>query len=123
MAGRPRTMARKADRFEILAFNLADEIFRTIPKQYRQDPGLNDVVGQSWKECLDAAIHFWMMAGDLSMTLRDKAGLPEDGPTENCRLGDGPILTEPAEEDEFSGSDDFGDEDKIPPRSDHQEDR
>ncbi len=86
MAGRPRTMVGKAEQFEVKAYELADAVFQAIPEQYRSQPDPDDWICQAWNDCLDVAIHLWTVAEDLAFFLREKAGLPEEGSTAQCRL-------------------------------------
>ena len=86
MPGRPRTMLKKVDRLEVASWELADGVFQAIPGQYRTRPSNGDFIAESWKTALGAAIHAWMMFADLGDALREKAGIPGDGPTAGCRL-------------------------------------
>ena len=45
MAGRPKTMVKRVERFEVAAFKLADAIFQTIPEQYQHGFEPDDLVG------------------------------------------------------------------------------
>ena len=94
IAGRPKTMVKRVERFEILAYELACQIRQAVPQMYRDNPETTDPIGSGWNESLKAAIHLWTMVEDLGDDLRHKAGIEREGPTAYCRLrGDG--LDEP----------------------------
>ncbi len=86
MAGRPRTMVNRVERFEVAAFALADAIFQSIPQQYRHGYEAGDWIGESWNEGLKAAVRLWTTVEDLGDLVREKAGIERDGPTAECRL-------------------------------------
>ena len=87
-------MLKKVDRLELAAYELANAASQTIPDQYRSPPTNGDFIAESWKDAFDATIHAWSRMFDLGTALREKAGIPGDGPTANCRLlrrGETPI--------------------------------
>ena len=86
MPGRPRTMLRRVERLEVAAYELANAMSQTIPDQYRTRPDGGDYTAETWKDALDAAIHAWTMIAELGDALREKARIPGDGPTAECRL-------------------------------------
>ena len=86
MAGRPRTMVKLVGDIELSAFGVANAISRLIPERYRENPSGADPVAEAWNELLGSAVSTWGAANDLNMTLRDKAGLPLECPTDQCHL-------------------------------------
>jgi hypothetical protein len=86
MAGRPRTMIKRVDGIEIAAFDVANAVSKLIPEKYRENAPEGDPVAEEWKRLLDTAVSTWGAASDLNLALRDKAGLPEDCPTDRCHL-------------------------------------
>ena len=86
MAGRPKTMAAKVDQIEVAAFNLAEAIAVTLPRQYRQGCRPDDRLGQMWCESLCAARELWIEISFLGDHLRERAGLEPWWPTVYGRL-------------------------------------
>ena len=56
MAGRPKTMVKRVEQFEIAAYELTSRIFQTIPQIYRDDRETKNVIGSTWNETVDAAV-------------------------------------------------------------------
>ncbi len=78
---------RRVDRWEAMAFNLANEIAKAIPEQYRTNPPPQDWVARAWKDTYEAAVHLWTQVTDLDEEVRARLGLPGDGPTAEAILG------------------------------------
>ena len=80
MPGRPLTMLRKVEAFEVAADKLASAVLKTIPAQYQKSSCAGDFIAETWRDARDAAIRASLMIGDLGEALREKAGVRSDCP-------------------------------------------
>ena len=81
MAGRPRTMAKKAAEFEEQALCLMANVYLTAPAPYRESRNPGDALGRAWSNVLRAAMLVSVETERLGALLRAKAGITEPGPS------------------------------------------
>ena len=107
MAGRPRTMSKRAKDFADRLHGLGDELFALMPDQYKKRENPRDPIHAAWQKAVLDLSDGWRAVKALCDLLAVKAGIAiepvelDDGvnPSDPDQVGDSDIIVMDEESD------------------------